>query len=257
VTRADDEALAIAIGLPIEQERLRATVERLAGVGSSPLGFRTTGTPEDRDVAEYAAGELRDYGLRDVAIEEVTVDGWRFEARRSRRSATTWWRRRWAASRPHRAAASRRRWSTRVRPSQGAWTASTSSAPSPSWIGSARRYLFVAHDLSVVRQVSDRIAVMYLGKLVEIGPAERVSTLPVHPYTEALLSAVPVPDPDVTARRERIVLHGDVPSPISPRRAAASTPAAATRPTSAARTSRRSCPTGATATSRHAITLVT
>jgi oligopeptide/dipeptide ABC transporter ATP-binding protein len=75
-------------------------------------------------------------------------------------------------------------------------------------------YVFVAHDLSVVRQVSDRIAVMYLGKLVELGPAERVSSLPVHPYTEALLSAVPVPDPD--ARRERIVLRGDVPSPISP-----------------------------------------
>jgi oligopeptide transport system ATP-binding protein len=77
-------------------------------------------------------------------------------------------------------------------------------------------YVFVAHDLSVVRQVSDRIAVMYLGRLVEVGPAERVSTLPVHPYTEALLSAVPVPDPDVGARRERIVLRGDVPSPLSP-----------------------------------------
>ena len=77
-------------------------------------------------------------------------------------------------------------------------------------------YVFVAHDLSVVRQVSDRIAVMYLGKLVEVGPAERVSTLPVHPYTEALLSAVPVPDPDVSARRERIVLRGDVPSPANP-----------------------------------------
>jgi oligopeptide transport system ATP-binding protein len=77
-------------------------------------------------------------------------------------------------------------------------------------------YLFVAHDLSVVRQVSDRIAVMYLGKIVEVGPAERVSTLPVHPYTEALLSAVPVPDPDLSARRERIVLRGDVPSPANP-----------------------------------------
>jgi oligopeptide transport system ATP-binding protein len=75
-------------------------------------------------------------------------------------------------------------------------------------------YVFVAHDLSVVRQVSDRIAVMYLGKIVELGPAEQVATTPVHPYTEALLSAVPVPDPD--ARRERIVLRGDVPSPISP-----------------------------------------
>jgi oligopeptide/dipeptide ABC transporter ATP-binding protein len=77
-------------------------------------------------------------------------------------------------------------------------------------------YVFVAHDLSVVRQVSDRIAVMYLGKIVELGPAERVATRPVHPYTEALLSAVPVPDPDIGARRERIVLRGDVPSPISP-----------------------------------------
>jgi oligopeptide transport system ATP-binding protein len=77
-------------------------------------------------------------------------------------------------------------------------------------------YVFVAHDLSVVRQVSDRIAVMYLGRIVELGPAERVATRPVHPYTEALLSAVPVPDPDIGARRERIVLRGDVPSPINP-----------------------------------------
>jgi len=75
-------------------------------------------------------------------------------------------------------------------------------------------YVFVAHDLSIVRQVADRIAVMYLGKIVELGPAEPLCEAPVHPYTEALLSAVPVPDPD--ARRERIVLRGDVPSPIDP-----------------------------------------
>jgi oligopeptide transport system ATP-binding protein len=75
-------------------------------------------------------------------------------------------------------------------------------------------YVFVAHDLSVVRQVSDRIAVMYLGRIVELGPAEQVATTPVHPYTEALLSAVPIPDPDT--HRERIVLRGDVPSPIDP-----------------------------------------
>ena len=77
-------------------------------------------------------------------------------------------------------------------------------------------YLFIAHDLSVVRHISDRIGVMYLGSLVELGESYELNKNPFHPYTKTLLSAVPVPDPEVSKARQRIVLEGDIPSPMNP-----------------------------------------
>ncbi|MBW5447481.1 ATP-binding cassette domain-containing protein [Cohnella sp. CFH 77786] len=77
-------------------------------------------------------------------------------------------------------------------------------------------YLFIAHDLAMVKHISDRIGVMYLGKLVEVATSEKLNRKPLHPYTQSLLSAIPIPDPEVQQARERILLKGEIPSPMNP-----------------------------------------
>ncbi|MFC5405251.1 ABC transporter ATP-binding protein [Cohnella soli] len=77
-------------------------------------------------------------------------------------------------------------------------------------------YLFIAHDLAMVKHISDRIGVMYLGKLVEVATSDKLNAKPLHPYTQSLLSAIPVPDPEVQKQRQRIILQGEIPSPLNP-----------------------------------------
>src|ERR1051326_1006831 len=77
-------------------------------------------------------------------------------------------------------------------------------------------YLFIAHDLSMVRHISDRVAVMYLGVIMELANRDEIYLRPLHPYTQALLSAIPIPDPIADSKRKRVILQGDIPSPVNP-----------------------------------------